>query len=221
MPHARGAIVAMAGLIGSMMVSYTKARAESIGVRCTVGMMERPERMICLLADALARVDDLAGARAAALSVAEKSPTSRLAPRALLEAATLDLRAGQDAAAEAVLVRLVDTYSDAAELPAALYLLGLSAETRGQLDAAAQAYREIGIRAPPSGYADGAEDPIVALETLGVRLPSLTPAQRADRAERLLRDDVPDTAMSEAERLVDEVKVGPIATRALRVIADG
>src|SRR5262245_30886688 len=53
MPHARGAIVAMAGLIGSMMVSYTKARAESIGVRCTVGMMERPERMICLIAGAL------------------------------------------------------------------------------------------------------------------------------------------------------------------------
>ena len=36
-----------------MMVSYTKARAESIGVRCTVGMMERPERMICLIAGAL------------------------------------------------------------------------------------------------------------------------------------------------------------------------
>src|SRR3989454_5723486 len=53
MSHTRGAAVAMAGLIGSMMVSYTKARAESIGVRCTVGMMERPERMICLIAGAL------------------------------------------------------------------------------------------------------------------------------------------------------------------------
>ena len=330
MPHARGAIVAMAGLIGSMMVSYTRARAESIGVRCTVGMMERPERMICLiagalldwlepalwvlailanltaiqrilftwratrdaellrtllfavvllvpaagvagsetpstasepeqawaaaveayqrgeveplirefgtdaarespigdhvrylLADALARVDDLAGARTAALSVAEKYPTSRLAPRALLQAATLDLRAGQDAAAQTVLVRLVDTYPDAPERPAALYLLGLSAEARGQLDAAAQAYREIRILAPASGYADGAEDRIVALQTLGVHVPSLTPVQRAERAERLLRADVPDTAMSEAERLVDEVKGGPIATRALRVIADG
>lgn len=52
-PHTRGAVVAMAGLIGSMMVSYTKARAESIGVKCTVGMMERPERMICLIAGAL------------------------------------------------------------------------------------------------------------------------------------------------------------------------
>ena len=330
MPHARGAIVAMAGLIGSMMVSYTRARAESIGVRCTVGMMERPERMICLiagalldllepalwvlailanltaiqrivftwratrdaellrtllfaavllvpaagvagsetpstasepeqawaaaveayqggevellirefgtdaarespigdhvrylLADALARVDDLAGARTAALSVAEKYPTSRLAPRALLQTATLDLRAGQDAAAQTVLVRLVDTYPDAPELPAALYLLGLSAEARGQLDAAAQAYREIRILAPASGYADGAEDRIVALQTLGVHVPSLTPAQRAERAERLLRADVPNTAMSEAERLVDEVKGDPIAARALRVIADG
>src|SRR5262249_58772385 len=53
MSQMRGAIVAMAGLIGSMMVSYTKARAESIGVRCTVGMMERPERMICLIVGAL------------------------------------------------------------------------------------------------------------------------------------------------------------------------
>src|SRR5207249_7506396 len=50
MPHARGAVVAMAGLVGSMMVSYTKARAESIGITCTVGIMERPERMICLIA---------------------------------------------------------------------------------------------------------------------------------------------------------------------------
>ena len=53
MPHARGALVAMAGLVGSVMVSYTKARAESIGVSCNVGVMERPERMICLIAGAL------------------------------------------------------------------------------------------------------------------------------------------------------------------------
>jgi soluble lytic murein transglycosylase len=52
-PNARGAVIAMAGLVGSVMVSYTKARAESLGVDCTVGMMERPERMICLIAGAL------------------------------------------------------------------------------------------------------------------------------------------------------------------------
>ncbi|MGH6689791.1 MAG: CDP-alcohol phosphatidyltransferase family protein, partial [Gammaproteobacteria bacterium] len=52
-PHTRGAIIAMAGLVGSVMVSYTKARAESIGVSCNVGMMERPERMICLIVGAV------------------------------------------------------------------------------------------------------------------------------------------------------------------------
>src|SRR5437773_852401 len=43
----------MAALVGSVMVSYTKARAESIGIECNVGMMERPERLICLIAGAI------------------------------------------------------------------------------------------------------------------------------------------------------------------------
>jgi soluble lytic murein transglycosylase len=55
-PHLRGAVVAMAALVGSLMVSYTKARAESIGVECNVGFMERPERMICLIVGALFHV---------------------------------------------------------------------------------------------------------------------------------------------------------------------
>jgi soluble lytic murein transglycosylase len=409
-PHARGAIVAMAGLIGSMMVSYTKARAESIGVRCTVGMMERPERMICLiagalldllepalwvlavlsnltaiqriaftwratrdtallrtllltvallapglavagsetpastaepsappaatepaapaatvgpltptvldpatppvtepampsatepsaqpavqpaapatvepatqptaaptpssppaappaaqeiekgwaaaveayqrgeveplirefgtdaardsligdyvrylLADALARVDDFAGARAAALGVADKYPTSRLVPRALLLAAALDLRAGQDGAAQGDLTRLIAGYPSAPETPAALYLLGQSAEALGKSDFAAQTYRELRVLAPASGYADGASDRLLALQSQGVRVPPLTPAQRAERAERLLQGGVPEQALSEAERLLDDVKQGPIALRALRIMAD-
>src|SRR4030095_4926162 len=339
-PHARGAIVAMAALIGSMMVSYTKARAESIGVRCTVGMMERPERMICLiagalldllepalwvlailsnltaiqriaftwratrdtallrtllltvvllapglaiagsetpattaepstppattepgtprvepltptvldpatppatepampsdtepaaqtavqpaapvgiepatqppaapapssppaapaaaqgiekswataveayqrgdvkplirefgtdaardssigdyvrylLAGALPPVDELAGARAAALSVADKYPTSRLVPRALLLTAALDLRAGQDGAAQGILSRLITAYPNSPETPAALYLLGQSAEALGKPDLAAQTYRELRVLSAASGY---------------------------------------------------------------------
>ena len=34
---------------GSLLVSYTRARAEGLGVDCQVGMMERPERMVLLL----------------------------------------------------------------------------------------------------------------------------------------------------------------------------
>ncbi|MBI2158202.1 MAG: transglycosylase SLT domain-containing protein [Candidatus Rokubacteria bacterium] len=328
MPHARGAVVAMAGLIGSMMVSYTKARAESIGVQCTVGMMERPERMICLiagallgllepalwilailsnltalqriaftrraarapavlrvvaagalllaaggawaepkpalaperawaqavealqggdpaplvrefsreaarqsvigdhlrllLAEALATQGDLAAARAAALGVADRYRTSRLAPRALLLAATLDFRAGQDAAAQPVLARLVDAFPEAPEAAGALYLLGMSAEALGQLELAARTYRELRILAPASGYADGAGDRFRRLESLGVKLPPLSLAQRIDRAERLLHGGVSDVATSEAERIVDDTREGGgVLLRALRVVADG
>jgi len=46
-------LLTMAVLVGSVMVSYTKARAQSIGVACEIGLMERPERQICLIAGAL------------------------------------------------------------------------------------------------------------------------------------------------------------------------
>jgi CDP-diacylglycerol--glycerol-3-phosphate 3-phosphatidyltransferase len=49
---ATGLVATMATLLGSVMVSYTKARAQSIGVACEIGLMERPERMIGLIAGA-------------------------------------------------------------------------------------------------------------------------------------------------------------------------
>ncbi len=51
--NGRGTAITMVGLVGSIMVSYTKARAESIGVPCNVGLMERPERMICIITGAV------------------------------------------------------------------------------------------------------------------------------------------------------------------------
>ena len=51
--NGRGIAMTMVALIGTVMVSYTKARAESIGVVCNVGFMERPERMICMIAGAV------------------------------------------------------------------------------------------------------------------------------------------------------------------------
>ena len=35
-------------LAGSIMVSYTRARAEGLGATCRVGMMQRPERIVLL-----------------------------------------------------------------------------------------------------------------------------------------------------------------------------
>jgi phosphatidylglycerophosphate synthase len=47
-------LFAFVGLIGSMMVSYTRARAEGLGIECKDGLMQRPERVIILGVSALA-----------------------------------------------------------------------------------------------------------------------------------------------------------------------
>jgi len=47
------AILALATLILSFLVSYTRARAEGLGMECRVGIMERPERLLALGAGAL------------------------------------------------------------------------------------------------------------------------------------------------------------------------
>ena len=329
-PHVRGALVAMAGLVGSVMVSYTKARAESIGVECNVGFMERPERMICLiagallgllepalwvlavlsnvtalqrivftrrmiasgalraallatlllpawasadeaelkaglpeaeteaawaraiaayqqgdpepvvaelderavrspvgdhlrliLADALTRRGDLAAARAVLIGLADHHADSRLAPRALLQAATLSSAAADEAEAQSTLLRLLDAYPDSREVTEAIYLLGQSAEALGRRDDAAHTYRQLLVLAPTTGWADGAADRVEALAASGIAIPALTPEQRIDRAERLLRGGVPKTAADEAERIAGEVRDASVVVRALRVVADG
>jgi CDP-diacylglycerol---glycerol-3-phosphate 3-phosphatidyltransferase len=47
-----GTLLAMLALGGTVMVSYTKARAQSIGVQCETGLMERPERLLVLVSGA-------------------------------------------------------------------------------------------------------------------------------------------------------------------------
>ena len=41
-----GALVAFLALVGSIMVSYVRARAEGVGLECKVGFMQRPERVV-------------------------------------------------------------------------------------------------------------------------------------------------------------------------------
>lgn len=40
------ALVTMLALIGSIMVSYVRARAEGLDIECKVGLMQRPERVV-------------------------------------------------------------------------------------------------------------------------------------------------------------------------------
>ena len=41
-------LFAFIAMIGSVMVSYTRARAEGLGVNCSVGIMQRPERILMI-----------------------------------------------------------------------------------------------------------------------------------------------------------------------------
>ena len=61
------AVVAFLALVGSVMVSYVRARAEGLGIECKVGLMQRPERVVVTAVGAIvtgltANVGWLAGA---------------------------------------------------------------------------------------------------------------------------------------------------------------
>lgn len=44
-----GAFLSLGTLVGAFLVSYARARAEGLGETCTVGIMERPERIILMI----------------------------------------------------------------------------------------------------------------------------------------------------------------------------
>lgn len=51
-------LVALTGLalVGSVMISYSRARAESLDIACKVGFLERPERVVLLIIGALTEI---------------------------------------------------------------------------------------------------------------------------------------------------------------------
>lgn len=51
--HPLSALATLLALIGSIMVSYVRARAEGIGADCKVGLMQRPERVVLTALGAL------------------------------------------------------------------------------------------------------------------------------------------------------------------------
>jgi len=48
-----GEILSLISLVGSLIISYARARAEGLGVPCKHGLMERPERLILLFIGAV------------------------------------------------------------------------------------------------------------------------------------------------------------------------
>jgi CDP-diacylglycerol--glycerol-3-phosphate 3-phosphatidyltransferase len=51
-------LVALTGiaLVGSVMISYSRARAESLNIACKVGFLERPERVVLLIIGSLTEI---------------------------------------------------------------------------------------------------------------------------------------------------------------------
>jgi len=43
-----GIVLTIGSLVGALLISYVRARAEGIGVECNIGIMERPERVVLL-----------------------------------------------------------------------------------------------------------------------------------------------------------------------------
>ncbi|MDE7126144.1 MAG: CDP-alcohol phosphatidyltransferase family protein, partial [Muribaculaceae bacterium] len=52
--HTAGALITFLALVGSLMVSYVRARAEGLGIECKIGFMQRPERVVITAVAALA-----------------------------------------------------------------------------------------------------------------------------------------------------------------------
>ncbi len=52
--YVAGALVTFVALVGSIMVSYVRARAEGLGLECKIGFMQRPERVVVTAAGCLA-----------------------------------------------------------------------------------------------------------------------------------------------------------------------
>ena len=60
--------VALTGvvLIGSVLISYSRARAEGVGIECKVGFLERPERVVLIIIGSLTEVSPATYAAVAA-----------------------------------------------------------------------------------------------------------------------------------------------------------
>lgn len=49
-----GSLITFVALVGSLMVSYVRARAEGLGIECKIGFMQRPERVVVTAVAAIA-----------------------------------------------------------------------------------------------------------------------------------------------------------------------
>jgi soluble lytic murein transglycosylase len=171
-------------------------------------------------AESRLKAGDNVAARAAMLRSAEIMAEGRLAPSALLEAATLLQAAGEDATAVTLVRRFLDRHRDHAEAPRARLLLGQSLLAQGLVSDAARAFNDLRILSPAAPETAVASEQLRVLIEQGLGGPPPSPRERIERAERLLAAGFGEAAKSEAEELLTDGLPPELAGRALKIVFD-
>jgi peptidoglycan lytic transglycosylase len=170
-------------------------------------------------AESLLRTGDATAARAAALR-AVGTPESRLAPSALVRAATVLSSAGDEGEAVTLFRRFLARHGDHAEAPAARLALAQALLTEGRTTEAVRVLNDLWIQAPAAPEAESAARQLRVLGDRGLAGPPPETRERVDRAERLLAAGLGDTAQREAEGLLTDGLPTDLRERALKIVLD-
>jgi soluble lytic murein transglycosylase len=181
-----------------------------------------PLRQYALLyrAECVLQLGDSTAARALAGQAADRGADGGLVPSAQVQAATVLANAGDDAGAVTALRRFLAEHADHPEAARARYTLGHALLALGQGKESARAFTELWLTAPASVWAEGAAQQLKGLSQSGVTVPVPTPAERLERAERLLTAGLVDPARGEADALLAEPLPTESLLRALRVVQE-
>lgn len=178
------------------------------------------EYAILFQAESLLRTGDTEAARAAALRVVDATPESRLAPSALLQAATVLSSAGDDAAAVTHFRRFLARHGDHPEAARARLALAQALLAAGRTTEAARALNDLWILSPAAPEAASAAQQLRVLADRGLAGPPPTARERVERAERLLAAGLGEPAQSEAQALWADTLPADLRARALKIVLD-
>src|SRR5262249_14621973 len=149
---------------------------------------------LLFLAESRLGAGDLVGARAAA----QRAGDGKVAPSALLEAAMVVSRAGDDGAAAPLFRRFLDTYGDHADVPRARLALGEALMATGRMPEAARVFNDLWPLPPAAPGAESAATQLRVLAERGLAGPPPAARERVARAERLLAARMGELARTEA-----------------------
>src|SRR6266849_1511197 len=133
--------------------------------------------------ESLLRMGNTAAARAAARRAADATPEGRLAPSALLRAATVLSSAGDEAAAVTLLRRFLARHRDHPDAARAALALAQGLLADGHTTDAAHVLNELWLHFPAAPEAEGAAGQLRILADRGLAGPPPATRDRVERAE--------------------------------------